>query len=139
MKKRDIYVHADMPGAASCVILNPSTLDISPVTLNEAGTWAVCHSKAWNDNKLFPAFWVWGNQVSKTPESGEYLVTGSFIIRGKKTFINPPKLELGYTVLFVLDDISMLNHQNERRLRGANEDGDMELLRNTSETLEEEV
>lgn len=111
--KRDIYVHADLPGAASSVILNPSTQDVSPVTLNEAGTWAVCHSKAWNDNKLFPAFWVWGSQVSKTPESGEYLVTGSFIIRGKKTYLNPPKLELGYTVLFVLDDISILNHKNE--------------------------
>lgn len=109
------------------------------MTLNEAGTWAVCHSKAWNDNKLFPAFWVWGSQVSKTPESGEYLVTGSFIIRGKKTYLNPPKLELGYTVLFVLDDISILNHKNEWRLRGANEDGEMELLRNTSETLDEEA
>jgi hypothetical protein len=65
-------------------------------------------------------------------------VTGSFIIRGKKNFVNPPKLELGYTVMFVLDDISMLNHENERRLRGANDDGEMELLRNTSETLDEE-
>jgi len=83
-------VHADLPGAASTVIINPSTNDISPITLNEAGVWAVAHSKAWVDNKLFPAFWVWGSQVSKTPESGEYLVTGSFIIRGKKNYVNPP-------------------------------------------------
>lgn len=78
-----------MSGAASTVILNPSTLDISPITLNEAATWAVTHSKAWNDNKLFPAYWVWGSQVSKTPESGEFVVTGSFIIRGKKNYIHP--------------------------------------------------
>lgn len=123
-----MYVHADLPGAASTVILNPTTLDISPVTLNEAGTWAVCHSRAWNDNKLFPAFWVWGSQVSKTPESGEFLVAGSFIIRGKKNYLNPNKLELGYTVLFQMDDLSALNHKNERRLRGANEEGDLELL-----------
>jgi len=95
--------------------LNPTTFDISPITLNEAATWAVCHSKAWADSKLFPAFWVWGSQVSKTPESGEYLVTGSFIIRGKKNFLNPARLELGYTVLFGLDDQSSEKHKNERR------------------------
>ncbi len=61
LNKRDIYVHADLPGAASTVIINPSTLDISPITLNEAGVWAVTHSKAWADSKLFPAFWVWGS------------------------------------------------------------------------------
>lgn len=51
--------------------------------------------------------------MSKTPESGEYLVTGSFIIRGKKNYVNPPKLELGYTVMFLLDDVSAENHKNE--------------------------
>jgi len=60
---------------------------------------------------------VWGDQVSKTPQSGEYLVTGSFMIRGKKNYVHPQRLELGVTVLFKLDDDSIANHLNERRNR----------------------
>ena len=40
--------------------------------------------------------------------------------------------------MFLLDDVSAENHKNEWRLRGANEDGDMELLRNTSENIDED-
>lgn len=33
------------------------------------------------------AWWVHPSQVSKTPQAGEYLTTGSFVIRGKKNFV----------------------------------------------------
>ena len=68
------------------------------------------------------AYWVWGDQVSKTPQSGEYLVTGSFMIRGKKNYINPQRLELGVTIMYKLDDDSIANHLNERRNRSAIDD-----------------
>jgi len=115
--KRDVYVHSEMAGSASCIIKNPSLEEVSPVTLNEVGIWAICHSRAWDAKIVTSAFWVWGDQVSKTPQSGEYLVTGSFMIRGKKNYVNPQRLELGCTVLFKLDDDSVANHLNERRNR----------------------
>jgi hypothetical protein len=34
--------------------------------------------------------------------SGEYLTTGSFMIRGKKNFLAPHSLELGLAVLFAV-------------------------------------
>jgi hypothetical protein len=71
---------------------------------------------------MVPAYWVWGDQVSKTPESGEYLPTGSFMVRGKKNFLQPNKLELGYTILFLLDDVSTERHAGERRVRGIDPD-----------------
>ena len=40
--------------------------------------------------------------------------------------------------MFLLDDVSAENHKNEWRLWGANEEGDMELLRNTSENIDED-
>jgi hypothetical protein len=39
-------------------------------------------------------------QVSKTAPSGEYLVTGSFMIRGKKNFLPPQPLVMGFGFLF---------------------------------------
>jgi hypothetical protein len=41
-------------------------------------------------------------QVSKTAPSGEYLPTGSFMIRGKKNFLPPHPLVMGLSFLFRL-------------------------------------
>lgn len=43
-----------------------------------------------------------GAQVSKTAPSGEYLPTGSFMIRGRKNFLPPHPLVMGFAVLFKL-------------------------------------
>jgi len=55
---------------------------VPPKTLNEAGTMAICHSAAWDAKVVTSAWWVRHDQVSKTAPSGEYLSTGSFLIRG---------------------------------------------------------
>ena len=57
------------------------------------------------------------NQVSKTPPTGMFIQTGSFIIRGKRNFISPQKLELGFTLMFCLSEESLANHIGERHLR----------------------
>ncbi|KAJ8308820.1 hypothetical protein KUTeg_013694 [Tegillarca granosa] len=54
---------------------------IPPKTLNEAGTMAICNSAAWDAKVITSAWWVHHDQVSKTAPSGEYLTTGSFMIR----------------------------------------------------------
>jgi predicted ribosome quality control (RQC) complex YloA/Tae2 family protein len=38
---------------------------------------------------LAQVYWVYANQVSKTPPTGMFIGTGSFIIRGKRNFISP--------------------------------------------------
>lgn len=43
MKPTDIYVHADIHGASSVVIKNPTGQPVPPKTLNEAGTMAICY------------------------------------------------------------------------------------------------
>ena len=48
MRPGDIYVHADLHGAASVVIKNPSGKPVPPKTLNEAGNMAICYSAAWD-------------------------------------------------------------------------------------------
>lgn len=55
--------------------------------------------------------------MSKTPPTGLYITTGSFIIRGKRNSITPSKLELGFTIMFSLNEESVANHMGERKPR----------------------
>ena len=63
------------------------------------------------------AWWVESSQVSKTAPSGEYLSTGSFMVRGKKNFLPPSHLVLGYGILFRVSDENIAAHANDRKVR----------------------
>uniref|UniRef100_A0A8C3AS43 Ribosome quality control complex subunit NEMF n=1 Tax=Cyclopterus lumpus TaxID=8103 RepID=A0A8C3AS43_CYCLU len=102
LRAGDIYIHADLHGATSCVIKNPSGVPVPPRTLTEAGTMSVCYSAAWDAKIITSAWWVHHHQVSKTAPTGEYLTTGSFMIRGKKNFLPPSYLIMGFGFLFKL-------------------------------------
>lgn len=43
MRQGDVYVHADIHGASSIVIKNPTGEPVPPKTLNEAGSMAVSY------------------------------------------------------------------------------------------------
>jgi predicted ribosome quality control (RQC) complex YloA/Tae2 family protein len=137
LRAGDAYLHADVHGASSCILRakrrrndsttsNNNTANIAKATtqivplsdqaLREAGHFTICHSAAWKSRIITSAWWVEAHQVSKTAPTGEYLTSGSFMIRGKKNFLPPTPLEMGLGVLFRLgDDESILRHQNERR------------------------
>ncbi|XP_021034682.1 nuclear export mediator factor NEMF isoform X1 [Mus caroli] len=134
----DIYVHADLHGATSCVIKNPTGEPIPPRTLTEAGTMALCYSAAWDARVITSAWWVYHHQVSKTAPTGEYLTTGSFMIRGKKNFLPPSYLMMGFSFLFKVDESCVWRHRGERKVRV--QDEDMETLTScTSELMAEEM
>ena len=107
LKKNDVYVHADIHGATSIIVKNKSGDPLPPKTMMEAGCFALCHSSAWNSKIVTSAYWVHAEQVSKTAPTGEYLTTGSFMIRGKKNFLPPAQHILGFSILFKIDDESV--------------------------------
>jgi len=121
MKPNDVYVHADLHGAATVVVKNTSSSPVPPKTLNEAGQFAVCFSAAWDSKVLTAAYWVKPDQVSKTAPSGEYLTVGSFMIRGKKNFLPPSHLTMGFGFMFKLEDDSVERHKGDRKIRGLDE------------------
>ncbi|EKU20571.1 hypothetical protein NGA_2069500, partial [Nannochloropsis gaditana CCMP526] len=92
--------------------------EVSPVALQEAGCLAVSRSSAWKAKMVTSAWWVGAGQVSKTAPAGEFLPTGSFMVRGKKNFLAPQPLEMGLGLLFKLDEGSVGRHTKERRERG---------------------
>ncbi|KAG7224129.1 hypothetical protein INR49_019864 [Caranx melampygus] len=136
LRAGDIYVHADLHGATSCVIKNPSGDPIPPRTLTEAGTMAVCYSAAWDAKIITSAWWVHHHQVSKTAPTGEYLTTGSFMIRGKKNFLPPSYLIMGFGFLFKVDEQSVFRHKGERKVKTVEEDME-DVTSKTAELLEE--
>lgn len=113
LAKGDAYIHADIHGASTCIVKNPTGQPIPPRTLTEAGALSVCHSAAWKNRIVTSAWWVEENQVSKTAPTGEYLSTGSFMIRGKKNFLPPANLVMGFGILFRLADESIAAHMKE--------------------------
>ena len=96
LKDGDIYVHADIHGAASVVVKRPeATPEIGPVAKREAAQWAVAFSKAWRAGHASgEAFWALPEQVSKAAASGEFVPKGAWVIHGTKHFERDLPLEL---------------------------------------------
>jgi len=139
MKPNDVYVHADLHGASTVVVKNPTTGPVPPKTLNEAGQFAVCFSAAWDSKVLTAAYWVTPDQVSKTAPSGEYLTVGSFMIRGKKNFLPPSHLTMGFGFMFKLEDDSVERHKGDRKIRGLEEsmEADKAEIESVTESLDD--
>eukprot|EP00873_Tetraselmis_striata_P034994 jgi/Tetstr1/455258/TSEL_042096.t1 len=120
LRRGDIYVHADLHGASTTIVKNPRPDEpVPPLTITQAGCTAVCRSRAWDAKIVTSAWWVHHHQVSKTAPTGEYLPTGSFMVRGKKNFLPPSQLVMGLGMVFKLDDSSVGAHIGERPVRGA--------------------
>lgn len=117
LRKGDVYVHADMHGAASVIVKNnPKTPDapIPPSTLSQAGSLSVCSSNAWDSKAGMGAWWVNAEQVSKSAPAGEFLPSGSFMVRDKKNYLPPQPLILGFGFLFRISEESKGNHVKHR-------------------------
>ena len=99
LEPNDIYLHADIHGATSTAIkLNGNKLNDN--LLKESGEFAASFSSAWS--KGFTSqdvFWVHPDQVSKTPEAGEFLAKGSFVIRGHRNYIRGARLKLAVGIV----------------------------------------
>jgi len=104
LKENDRYAHADIQGAPSIIIkskgLNDNKIEITEQTLNEACIFAASFSKAWKQFAEAQAYWVLPEQVSKTPQSGEFVPKGAFIIRGKRNYYSC-KLELAIGLITI--------------------------------------
>jgi predicted ribosome quality control (RQC) complex YloA/Tae2 family protein len=64
-----------------------SPVEFPDTTLREAAQFAVSYSSVWKEGRgAGDAYMVEPDQVSKTPESGEYLEKGGFAIRGDREY-----------------------------------------------------
>ena len=104
MGKHDRFFHTQAHGGpvtllkASGPSESADPVDFSEETLREAAQFAVSYSSDWKDGRgAGDAYMVEPDQVSKTPESGEYIEKGSFVIRGDRTYFEdvPCRIAVG--------------------------------------------
>ncbi len=109
MENHDIYFHSDIHGAPS-VIIKSQNKEIPETTINEAASFAASFSSAWT--KGFGSqdvYWVHPDQVSKTPQSGEFVKKGAFIIRGTRNYIRAATLLMA---------VGVVDYEGERLMAG---------------------
>lgn len=109
LESNDIYLHSDIHGAPS-VVIKSSGSEITENTINEAANMAASFSSAWS--KGFGSqdvYWVRPDQVSKTPQSGEFVAKGAFIIRGSRNYIR------GVPLLIA---VGIVDYEGERIMAG---------------------
>lgn len=89
----DLFFHTEAPGGPVTILKatapNEPTQDVdfSEQTREEVAQFAVTFSSVWKEGRLSgDVYSVAHDQVSKTPESGEYIEKGSFVIRGSRTY-----------------------------------------------------
>ena len=86
----DLFVHADVHGA-SVVIVKGKT-----EKMDEVAQFAASYSGAWRSGHFSAdVYSAQPNQVSKTPQAGEFITRGSFIVRGERTYYRNVSLAVG--------------------------------------------
>ena len=86
----DLFLHADVHGASVILVKGKTE------KMDEVAQFAASYSGAWRSGHFSAdVFSVRPDQVSKTPESGEYISRGSFIIRGERTYYRDVPLAVG--------------------------------------------
>lgn len=93
LEPHDRFFHTQTRGAPATILkaTGPNErareVEIPPTSLQQAAQFAVSYSSLWKDG-LFSgdAYMVGPEQVTKTPESGEYIGKGAFVIRGDRTY-----------------------------------------------------
>jgi predicted ribosome quality control (RQC) complex YloA/Tae2 family protein len=81
MGGQDLFVHADVHGASVVIVKGKTERmdEVAQFAASYSGSWRSGHFSA-DVYSALPA------QVSKTPESGEFISRGSFIVRGDRTY-----------------------------------------------------
>ncbi len=103
MSKGDRIFHTQSPGAPITILKafepgeSPREIEIPEIDLTEAARFALSCSSVWKRGGLTDdVYMITKDQISKTPESGEYVQKGSFVVRGKRTYFK--NIEIGYAI-----------------------------------------
>ncbi|MWG36770.1 ribosome rescue protein RqcH [Halomarina oriensis] len=92
-EKNDRFFHTQAHGAPVTILkaTEPNeaskAVDFPESSLEQAAQFAITYSSVWKEGQFAgDVYMAEPSQVSKTPESGEYVEKGSFVVRGERTY-----------------------------------------------------
>ena len=104
LEKRDIFMHSQTPGAPATIIKTGGS--VPEQTIAEAAQFAISYSSIWKTGQYTgDCYWVYPDQVSKTPEHGEFVSKGAFIIRGKRNYLRDVRISIA---IGITDDMHLI-------------------------------
>lgn len=144
MEGGDTFVHADVHGASVVMVKGKTE------RMNEVAQFAASYSGAWRSGHFSAdVYAVRPDQVSKTPEAGEFVSRGAFIVRGERTYFKsvPLGVAIGYqtepNVAVIGGPVNAVEARTKQRVLlkpGPYEPNDIakKVLRQLRETIPEE-
>lgn len=114
----DFFVSSDVEGSLKVFIKNPYKGEtVPPSTIWQAGMFSLSASVAWNNKSSNSAWYLPGQEISKKDVDGSILSLGRFNYKGKKQYMPPSQLVMGFGLYFVgNEDVSKRNRE-KRGLR----------------------
>ncbi len=97
LEDQDVVYHADLFGSPFFILKEgrhqseQEALELAQATVSFSSGWKTGLGAA-------DAYWVLKDQLSASPESGEYLAKGSFVVRGRKNFVRHALLQVAVGV-----------------------------------------
>ncbi|PSQ56911.1 hypothetical protein BRD18_08170 [Halobacteriales archaeon SW_7_71_33] len=105
LESGDLFLHAQSHGGPATVLKaagpSESARDVTVPERSraEAARFAVSYSSVWKAGQYSDdVYLVDHDQVTKTPESGEYLATGGFAVRGDRTYFEDTPVDVAVGV-----------------------------------------
>jgi predicted ribosome quality control (RQC) complex YloA/Tae2 family protein len=112
MATNDLFCHTQAEGAP-VMIAKTGGKEVSEAGLKEIAQFAASYSNLWKFGFYEgECYCVAGEQVSKTPPSGEYLKKGSFMVRGKRQYF---KAALGLCIGIKKDKVVAVPSTDARK------------------------
>lgn len=98
LEKNDLLFHSTIQGSAHVVLKEGKGADKED--LEDAALFAAVYSKGWSMGySSVDVYFVYPDQVSKTPQTGEYVDKGAFVIRGEKNFFKKVQMVLSLGIV----------------------------------------
>lgn len=117
------FVSSDIEGALKVFILNPfPSEDVPPMTIFQAGIFALLTSEAWNSKASSSAWWLKGKNVTKIEYDGSLLGPGRLKHKADRNYMPPAQLVMGFG-LYWLGDEATAKKYTDTRVRKHEEHG----------------
>ncbi|EGW34446.1 uncharacterized protein SPAPADRAFT_70556 [Spathaspora passalidarum NRRL Y-27907] len=114
----DCFVSSDLEGSLKVFVKNPLKGEtVPPSSIMQAGIFAMSASSGWNGKVTTSAWVLHGDEISKRDFDGSLIASGEFRYTGKKVYLPPAQLVMGFGLYSLVDEESTKRYADARTSR----------------------